>query len=704
MIKHRTTKFATKHYPTRYLGILRLFHLRTTWQLQWLNYCRPSHYRGRAKGVYYLVLLAMIFSVCLPVLQFYIETTLYSVDTKASALIGQPNQNLAQKFSYDAQQKVYTFNAAEKRVDDQSPAEHLLAQLGGNGKKDKTLYSVDLPADLQRGITYFDNNLGLSFTMYPMFQTGQGKLVAGRLVYTAADGSRIIFTAKNNGLKEDVVFTKAPKSSEQLWRYKLKLPKTLETQPMQDGSVAVRSADPSLYSNISYGDETDAKRVENARQTAEKSNIVFILPAPVVREYKASSAGAAHARFLLSQDGSILTVAATGLSKQLQYPVSVDPSVVITSTTDFSKGNNEGNIDFPADQINRGGLTGGSVGTWSTTTAFTTARYNHSTVVYNGYLYVLGGDNGTTQFNDVQYAPINSDGTIGTWSTTTAFNTVRTNHSTVAYNGFLYVIGGLNGGSNELNTVQYAPVNANGTVGTWSATTAFTNGRDGHASVAYNGYLYVVGGYNGTLSLNDVQYAPINSDGTVGTWSTTTAFTTARTGHTSVVYNGYLYVLGGSSIVTNLNDVQYASINANGTVGTWSTTTTFTTARASHTSVGYNGYIYIIGGGSPGALNDVQYVKIDPAGITGAYTSVSAASSRAWGSAVERQGLVAYLGGCSAVSGDVCSTPTTTNELDFDTLGINPLPAARGMGGAFIYNSDLYYLSLIHISEPTRPY
>ena len=99
------------------------------------------------------------------------------------------------------------------------------------------------------------------------------------------------------------------------------------------------------------------------------------------------------------------------------------------------------------------------------------------------------------------------------------------------------------------------------------------------------------------------------------------SFTTARTGHTSVVYNGYLYVLGGSSIVTNLNDVQYASINANGTVGTWSTTTTFTTDRASHTSVGYNGYIYIIGGGSQGALYEFHNVKIVPAGLTGANTS-----------------------------------------------------------------------------------
>lgn len=739
-MKHRTPKFTTKHYPTRGLGILRLFHLRTRWQLQWLNYCRPSHYRGRAKGVYYLVLLAMIFSVCLPVLQFYIETTLYSVDTKASALIGQPNQNLAQKFSYDAQQKVYVFNAAEKRVNDASPAEHLAAQLGGNGKKDKTLYSVDLPTDLKKGITYYDNNLGLSFTMYPMFQTGQGKLVAGRLVYTAADGSKIIFTAKNNGLKEDVVFMKAPKNSEQLWRYELKLPKTLEAQHMQNGSISIRSADPSLYSNVTYGDEADAKRVENARQTAEKSNVVFVLPAPVIREHKPSSSETAHARFLLSQDGSILTVSATGIDKQLQYPISVDPSVVITSTTDFSKGNNEGNIDFPADQINRGGLTGGSVGTWTASTAFTTARYGHTTVAYNGYLYVIGGTTtGSDYLNNVQYAPINSDGTVGSWTATTNLISGRQYHASVAYNGYIYVIGGSNGTSQ--NSVQYALINADGSVGAWSTTTAFTTARIQHTSVAYNGYLYVIGGYTGS-ALNTVQYALINADGSVGSWTATTAYTTASYRHGAVAYNGYMYVVGGYN-GSYLSSVQYASINADGTVGTWSTTTAITTARYGHGCVVYNGYLYVIGGYSGSYQNgtqyasinangtvgpwsatstltnaritvsaaynnnlyllggwngstpyaDVQYVKIDPAGITSTYTSDSADTSKAWGSAAEVEGSVAYLGGCSAVSGDVCSTPTASNELHFDSLAINPLPAARGMGGAFTYNGSLYYIA-----------
>jgi len=67
---------------------------------------------------------------------------------------------------------------------------------------------------------------------------------------------------------------------------------------------------------------------------------------------------------------------------------------------------------------------------------------------------------------------------------------------------------GGNSGSTDLTIVQYAPINANGTVGTWVTTTAFTNTRNSHTTVAYNGYLYVIGGFNG-LHRSDIEYANV---------------------------------------------------------------------------------------------------------------------------------------------------------------------------------------------------
>src|SRR5439155_14799478 len=105
--------------------------------------------------------------------------------------------------------------------------------------------------------------------------------------------------------------------------------------------------------------------------------------------------------------------------------------------------------------------------------------------------------------------------------------------------------------------VQVARINANGTLGAWTATTSFTTARSSHTSVALGGYLYVVGGQFGpsATKLQDVQAATINANGTLGAWTATTSLPTVLAGHTSVAYNGNVYVIGGSAGTNNVNNV-----------------------------------------------------------------------------------------------------------------------------------------------------
>src|SRR5690606_29021545 len=107
----------------------------------------------------------------------------------------------------------------------------------------------------------------------------------------------------------------------------------------------------------------------------------------------------------------------------------------------------------------------------------------------------MGGTNSDGYLNDVQYAPINPDGTLGSWLNTTSFTSARESHTSVVYNGYLYVIGGRGSNGFRLNNVRYAPINPDGTLGAWFDTASFTNPREGHTSVVYNNYLYVIGGY-----------------------------------------------------------------------------------------------------------------------------------------------------------------------------------------------------------------
>ncbi len=95
--------------------------------------------------------------------------------------------------------------------------------------------------------------------------------------------------------------------------------------------------------------------------------------------------------------------------------------------------------------------------------------------------------------------------------------------------------------------VQYAPINANGTLGTWAATTSFTDNRRNASTVIANGYIYIMGGIDYTFYLDDVQYAPIIANGTIGSWTATRSFTGTRNSQASVTYNGYVYISGGQT-------------------------------------------------------------------------------------------------------------------------------------------------------------
>jgi N-acetylneuraminic acid mutarotase len=271
----------------------------------------------------------------------------------------------------------------------------------------------------------------------------------------------------------------------------------------------------------------------------------------------------------------------------------------------------------------------GTIGTWSVTSSFTGARDRHTSVVNNGYLYVIGGFSegapANGRLNDIQFATINADGTLGSFNFTTPFPIARIFHSSVVHSGYLYILGGDDPSGQFINDVEYAPINSDGTIGAWNTTTPLPTARHGHRSVVNNGYLYIIGGWSDT-AFNDVQYARINADGTIGSWNSTTPFTTARSGHSSVVNNGYLYVIGGNTGYSILDDVQYARINADGTIGAWNTTTPLPAPpRASHTSVVYKGYLYVIGGGTVEStqLDEVLYAPISANGTIGAWNNTS---------------------------------------------------------------------------------
>lgn len=241
----------------------------------------------------------------------------------------------------------------------------------------------------------------------------------------------------------------------------------------------------------------------------------------------------------------------------------------------------------------------GTLGSWTNTTAMSVSRFDHGALVYNGYIYVIAGDN---LFPDVDYAPLSATGSVGVWSSTNAPTAGGDffNFSTVASNGYIYVLGG-DGTGGFANDVQYSTFNSDGSLNTWTALGDLPNVVAQHASVINNGYIYVIGG----RTTSSVLFAPINSSGTLGTWTHTTALPEARYDHGAAVLGGYLYVFGGS-VGTS---VAYAAFNSDGTLGAWATTTVLSAETFDTRAAVNNGYAYAFP--NDGSTTTVIYAQIN---------------------------------------------------------------------------------------------
>jgi N-acetylneuraminic acid mutarotase len=253
------------------------------------------------------------------------------------------------------------------------------------------------------------------------------------------------------------------------------------------------------------------------------------------------------------------------------------------------------------------------------------ATYKATSVVYNGYVYEIGGWT-TAATNAVYYAAINSStGAVGTWTATGSLPAATYTATSVAYNGYVYEIGGYTTAATA--TVDYAAIATSGALASpgtcagtltapWCASTSTANGSLPAAtytatSVAYNGYVYEIGGWT-TAATNAVYYAAINSStGAVGTWTATGSLPAATYTATSVAYNGYLYQIGGYTTAATAV-VDYAAITNIGAVGSWTATTSLPLTNQYATSVAYNGFIYEVGGLNSGTT---RTTTVDYAGL-----------------------------------------------------------------------------------------
>ena len=247
-------------------------------------------------------------------------------------------------------------------------------------------------------------------------------------------------------------------------------------------------------------------------------------------------------------------------------------------------------------------------------------RVGAASVAYNGYLYVAGGCTtytmasttcgaATTEF---EYAPINADGSLGTWlAAPSPLSALYAFSQLVALNGTLYILTGENGSGVAKSIVRYTAIGASGAPGAWhDATNSLPVTLTKASAVVYANRIYVAGGWDGTTLSNKVYVSPPLPNGgditvtrtcpdtSVASWcATTTGFTTARRELSLASAGAYLYVVGGFDGTNYYSDVQVATPNTStGDITSWTKNEEIPYVEGGLSAVGANGYVFVFGG------------------------------------------------------------------------------------------------------------
>jgi len=190
----------------------------------------------------------------------------------------------------------------------------------------------------------------------------------------------------------------------------------------------------------------------------------------------------------------------------------------------------------------------------------------HQAVVFNNEIWVMEGNRNTVKksTNGIQWESVAFSGSVAN----DTHYLPRNQHQCVVFNNRLWIIGG-SGKSDVWST--------DGTLNTDNEVTWIQNkpddnssfsGRSGHQLVSFDGGMFIIGGTSGNTRLNDVWYSEDGSNWNEVTSFPTEAPFTERTEHICIVDNDTLFpkiwLIGGDGInpntgvtIASLNDIWY---------------------------------------------------------------------------------------------------------------------------------------------------
>jgi len=256
-----------------------------------------------------------------------------------------------------------------------------------------------------------------------------------------------------------------------------------------------------------------------------------------------------------------------------------------------------------------------SITSWAAATSLPGALQMSQAAITKDYVYLISGNNGSATVATVYMAPINSDGTLGTWSTTTSVPVAKRYAQVVVTDGYIYLIGGRNSSNTTTSTVHVAPVNGDGTLGTWTSANSLNTAMGISQAIITTDRIYLLGGHTGSSASAVVQTATITA-GAIGTWSTTTSMPGPLYASQAITTKNRVYMLGGNG-GSGIVDTTYTAPIVAGIIGTWTTGNTLDYAAAYAQVFSTHDTVYLLGASV--LSHYVQIATIDEDGLIGTW-------------------------------------------------------------------------------------
>ncbi len=206
----------------------------------------------------------------------------------------------------------------------------------------------------------------------------------------------------------------------------------------------------------------------------------------------------------------------------------------------------------------------GTIGSWTAGPSLPSTMDWGQAIVTKNRIYAIGAGNGDLVYTSA----VNTDGTLAGWTTATALPVRMGMAQAIVTKSYVYVMGGTNY-TNSISTVCAAPINTDGTLGGWTYAASLPGPLTASRAVVTKNRVYLLGGAADSNYVSTVYTAPINSDGTMGAWVTGTPIPINVGFSQTCVTTNRVYLMGGSNTNSPFSGVYSAPINADGTIGSW---------------------------------------------------------------------------------------------------------------------------------------